>query len=666
MVIYCDRLSFRAVVRILGLRIVGSGTEWVVSLLDEPAWGGGQRVLRRVLRLAGIPVREAGFHAGSMCSSAGERLPWVASRIAQDLAFAQARDTASGVSVLGSINARWGRRTVELHLAKRLWVPISGLVLRILVASQLSVAEHGRSIILLHRPTVVGSKRILDRFPELAIHLCGPTGNWGEWIRHLFGRISRVVFARGASDAKEPDRQPGEGDPAPSPSLASVDPNAAGLLVLQQDDLGADRSYRTQPHWLFADGDRPQFHTYVLGKSYVRRTPYDAQTLQQLGITVLGTVIPFVFQRLTKGRFELGRVVSDAALCAFGSVFRRGELRTAYRTTLGLLLHAWILGRLCRALNIRVFLSGEGFLRETDAMQLIGPPLGITTVSYQYSNLARSSVVMMTTATTLLTFSDAYEVLYSKGEIGPESMVENGYPFDSSFECLHERSATLRSRLAAAGATFVICFFDETVDPGKYGLIHPSQHRAEFEALLQKVAEDPTIGLVVKTQYLRNAPSRLYASHEQLEAVRNSGRYVEIAHGSHRNTVFPAEAALAADIAIGHVIGGTASLEAALSGRRSIMLNPYGYTGVHDQIYDQAEVVFSSVEEALEAVCAYRKGDPSHAALGDWTPILDHFDPFRDGESGHRMRRLLDELVVNSEDRPLVMDHDSTTQVSMP
>jgi len=301
-------------------------------------------------------------------------------------------------------------------------------------------------------------------------------------------------------------------------------------------------------------------------------------------------------------------------------------------------------------------MSGEGFLRETDAMQLVGPPLGVATVGYQYSNLTRSHVIMLQTSTTFLSFSEACGEAFGSAKMGPQGVVANGYPYDSSFELLEQRAASLRRRLEAAGATFVVCFFDETMSPGRYGSIHPSEHRAELETLITMVAEDPTIALVIKTQYRRNAPSRLYAGDPRLKAAMDSQRYVEISHGSHRNTVFPAEAALAADVAIGHVFGATASLEAALAGRRSIMLNEYGFKGLHDHVYDRAEIVFSSLEDALVAVRRYRAGDPAQAALGDWTPILDYFDPFRDGDSGRRMRRLLTELVFNSGDRLSVAD----------
>lgn len=656
MIIYCDRLSLRSLARILGFRLVGAraGSEWVVRLLDEPPQSGAQRGFCRLLRLAGIKIGEVDFHAGSMYTSEGDKLPWAATSLASDLVMAQAEVLLSRSSTLRSINDRWGRRTVELRIAKRSYGAVRELVLRILVASHLARSEKDRSVVLLHRPRFIGSQPVCDTFADVDLRLCGQASDWGARIHSLSARISRRIGAGSSTHRAEQDS--GVGVSATGESPMDTNPAVPGVLVLQRDDLGADRSYRTQPHWLFSDGDRPEFQTYVLGTSYVRRTPPDSRALDQLGVTILESLPRFLPQRSKEGRIVLARLVVDAARCAFGFLIRSGELRTAFRTTFALLLHAWALGRLCRALNIRVFVSGEGFLRETDAMQLVGPPLGVATVGYQYSNLPRSHVIMLQTSTTFLSFSEACGDVFGSARMGPQGVVANGYPYDSSFELLEERAASLRKRLEAAGATFVVCFFDETITPGRYGSIHPSEHRADLETLITMVAEDPTIALVIKTQYRRHAPSRLYAGHPRLRAVMDSNRYLELSHGSHRNTVFPAEAALAADVAIGHIFGATASLEAALAGRRSLLLNEYGFKGVHDHVYERAEIVFSSLGDALEAVRRYRAGDPAHAELGDWTPILDYFDPFRDGNSGRRMRSLLNELVFNSGDRLSLVD----------
>jgi hypothetical protein len=112
-------------------------------------------------------------------------------------------------------------------------------------------------------------------------------------------------------------------------------------------------------------------------------------------------------------------------------------------------------------------------------------------------------------------------------------------------------------------------------------------------------------------------------------------------HGATRNIVFPAEAALSADITIGHTMGATASLEAALAGSRSILLNPYGFKSDNDLLYAQADIVYETMFDALKAVEGFRNGERKYAGLGDWTPIISSLDPFRDNRSSDRLKDLL-------------------------
>ena len=81
------------------------------------------------------------------------------------------------------------------------------------------------------------------------------------------------------------------------------------------------------------------------------------------------------------------------------------------------------------------------------------------------------------------------------------------------------------------------------------------------------MAEHPDIGLVVKSQFRRNSPSALYPHCAELKAAMATGRYLELVNGSQRNIVFPAEAAMISDMVIGHLIGGTAPLEAGTARR---------------------------------------------------------------------------------------------------
>ena len=112
----------------------------------------------------------------------------------------------------------------------------------------------------------------------------------------------------------------------------------------------------------------------------------------------------------------------------------------------------------------------------------------------------------------------------------------------------------------------IFCYFDESVQFDKYGLINPADHYREIKALLKLVIEDPTVGLIIKMQFQSNLPQYNDAISDIRNEAITTRRCIKLSNGAHRNIVFPAEAALAADIVIGHTVGASAGLETALAG----------------------------------------------------------------------------------------------------
>ena len=200
-------------------------------------------------------------------------------------------------------------------------------------------------------------------------------------------------------------------------------------------------------------------------------------------------------------------------------------------------------------------------------------------------------------------------------------------------------------KLASAGAEFIICYFDESVQPTKYGLIGQESHCTEHLILYQLVLDDTSVALIVKPQFEWNSPKYFEQLRKMRAAAAETGRYLEMIYGAFRNIIFPAEAALTADISIGHAIGGTAPLEAALAGVRSIILNSYGVRSELDELYAEGDIVYPSLEAALDAIKAFRAGSVDRQRLGDWTPILHHFDPYRDGKAADRLRSILENAI---------------------
>jgi hypothetical protein len=326
-----------------------------------------------------------------------------------------------------------------------------------------------------------------------------------------------------------------------------------------------------------------------------------------------------------------------------------------------LLWRAQEMGALARWLGVRTYVFGEPYLIETDAMQLAAPGLGVETIAYQYSNLAFMSPLMLSTADRMVLFSMLYRPLWESGGIAPRRHDVGGYVYDAAQERVRARARQLREKLAAAGARFVLCYFDENVQYDRWGCVHPDDHRTEIRALAALVTADPAVGVVIKSQFERNSPSRLYAGDALIGAARATGRYVELCAGVHRNNVFPVEAALSADLCIGHLIGATASLEAGLAGVRSVLLNTTGLEAANAAQYARADLVYTSMDGLLAAVARLRAGDPAAAALGDWSQIAAAFDPLRDGRAAQRLRALVEHSVRNDATDALTIHSEEPT-----
>jgi hypothetical protein len=591
------------------------------------------------MRALGFNVDEARFFTGTLRTSGGEVVYRAARRKSNELSFETARQLVSISPLLARLNGRYKRNTILLYIAKIQRVSIERFVLRIFTADALARDEGTDALVLLSHPRLFNGD-ILRSESAVSVYFYGATGTLTAKMTtlpctltasaiRLFAWFLQALRLRDLARSHASKR-----DPTP------------GLLVLQEDDLSLDRSYRTQPHWLFPDDPIPTFRTFVLAISKSLRLPVNADELFKNGIILLDerertalrpppSTLP-IYRQLRKDARDCLAVMlrsnSPSEISALGEVWR-------------LLVRTRTLAGLCERLNIRAFMSCENYMIETDAIQLAAPSLGIRTVSYQYSSLPFPSTLMMTTADSLLTFSPLYHHLWSHCGISPGEFVDLGYPFDSSFELVRERSRALRQQLEAAGALFVLCYLDESVQQEKYGCIPFEDHHRELATLAGLVLDDCQLGLVVKSQFTRNTPSRLHGGDPVFAQAAATGRYVELCQGAHRNIVFPAEASLVADITIGHMAGATASLEAALTGQRCVMLNPYPVRGENDHIYAQANVVFPSLKEALAAIHEYRAGASQYKGLGDWSPILRHFDLHHDGKAGRRTRRFLEQLL---------------------
>jgi len=622
------------------------------------------------MRCLGFRVEEAEFFAGSLRMADGQVVFPTALSKSGDLAFRAAERALARSRFLARLNHKWGRNVIFKYISRSIQMPGLQVALRFMGAEALRQTNRTKEgFLIAQRHFALDSDLLRALSPGLKVYFyrswlyqcSGATFISSDSYEFLKQKRACVLFLllflklREMKWSLEALMRRGSKVQA---SFNISEPRLPSLLVLQEDDLSLDRSYRTQPHWFFPEDGKPPFRTLVLQTSSLEGLPVDNEALKAQGIVPLSKKDLYILSRRFWSSYPVQqRLRRDFWKCAVRSILGpSGEVRVLFEVA-RLLYTAKVLAGFCEQSHVRAFMTCENYMVEADAVQLIAKSLHITTLSYQYSNAGKAGPVMKTAADIMLTFSPLYHRLWIGDGIRPGRFTDIGYVFDASFGHVRRRARGHRRLLEKAGAQFVICYFDESVLRDKYGLISDKDHCAEILALLQVVLEDPSVGLVVKTQFRSNSPQNFAEITALLAAAKATGRYLELVYGTHRNIVFPAEAALSADIAIGHAVGATAALEAALAGVRSILLNPYGMKGENDTLYAQADIVYPSMMAALGAIRSFRSGTPEYVRLGDWSPIIGHFDPFRDGCAGHRMRALLEQVVMREGTEPLDLQH---------
>jgi hypothetical protein len=235
-----------------------------------------------------------------------------------------------------------------------------------------------------------------------------------------------------------------------------------------------------------------------------------------------------------------------------------------------------------------------------------------------------------------------YKSPFQRDGIGPKEWRFGGYIYDSVADVVRNRAQGYRNALRNKGAKFIICYFDESVQHDRWGLVSKDDHLTELHVLAKAVLEDSSFGVVVKSQFMKNSPSQLYPDNDLLQAAKATGRYLELREGKHRNDIYPVEAALVADLCISQKFGATAALEAAMAGVRTLLINKHGAKTLWDHLYSEVEIELESIECVMKKVSELRLLKDNKSPLGDWSQILHEFDPFRDGKATIRLHHCVE------------------------
>jgi hypothetical protein len=204
----------------------------------------------------------------------------------------------------------------------------------------------------------------------------------------------------------------------------------------------------------------------------------------------------------------------------------------------------------------------------------------------------------------------------------------------------------VREALLAKGARRVIAFFDENSHDDERWLLGHAVTRVNYGFLLEKLLREPWLGLVLKPKAPASLRQRLGPVGDLLRRAQATGRCLILGEGVAERSYPPAAAALVADVAIhGHLCAATAGMEAALAGIPTLLMDLEGWPASPLCRLGRGSVVFTEWETLWRACVGHWSSAGGVPGFGDWSPLLDELDPFRDGRAAERMGTYLQWLL---------------------
>lgn len=237
-------------------------------------------------------------------------------------------------------------------------------------------------------------------------------------------------------------------------------------------------------------------------------------------------------------------------------------------------------------------------------------------------------------------------------------IIVTGYPKDYAANILKSDAIKVRKRLQNIGVKKIITIFDENSgNDNRWHTGHELQ-RENYYFPIKLALENPELGIIFKPKHAKTLRTRLGSIAELLEEAEKTGRVMVYEESGFYTTLAPPVlAGLSADICIhGHF--GTASLECALQGIPTLVIDREGEPFHKFNILPRGKVIFNNWDDTINALNEHIEYPSGIPGFGDWSDYLDEFDPFRDGKAASRIGTYLHSLMQgfdNGLDRETIM-----------
>lgn len=583
----------------------------------------------KLLNSLGFSIKEVKFVSGHL-NYENENVFLKAREIAGKLSIDCSDDIVLSSETILNLNKKFNKGTIELYISRYLQLYIEKWIMNILVIKSINRSSNSDFEIFLCKPYIFNKKLISNYFPDLNIFFYSNNFLRDLKIYYLFisSKFSVIKFLFHAFKNN-------------SKTTSSEEQNS--VLCLQNDTISLDRKKRAEPHWVDLN-DIANYNTYILSFGY-KSSPQilDEKKLNQKNCYV---VFPSIFLKSYKA--NKNNKVLKLIFATIKKTNLKFWLSNNYSEKYHLLqinklfLNSYLISAIAIDLKTKVFIINEPQSIFSDALLLVSDKLAINSIALQYSNMNMISPLMMSNANVFCIFSEIYKSVFSYKNIKPERFLLTGYLYNGLRDYLLEESEKLKKYFKYLNVDFVISYFDENIQYGKWALYNEIDHKKDLENLATAIIENKRLGIIIKTQFNYNSPAILYPNNLLIEQAINTGRFIEIKSGNLRNDIYVSQAALASDLCIGHSYGGTASLEAAVYGVKSVLIADNYTSTKWDYLYNQSNIIYDSLESIIKDVTDNKTKKKS---IGDWSGIINTFDFARNFSAKNNLTKLINNYL---------------------
>ena len=297
--------------------------------------------------------------------------------------------------------------------------------------------------------------------------------------------------------------------------------------------------------------------------------------------------------------------------------------------------------------NIKVFHTWFKYDSEhmaiADAMRETGGVMSLWQISFE----ELPNVEFLAVADIFFAFSNSWmganeEIIGSKITY----RVNTGF-IGSNYELLRPKALELRKKLHLKGAKKIVACFDENASGDFRWNVGEEIEKIHYKLLLEKVLEHSWLGVIFKPKQPQTLRKRLGEVLILLEQAEMTGRCMVLeASGLYASIIPPVMAGMAADVAIqGSMNAGTTALECALAGIPTLSIDLEGVSKSRLYELGLGQVIFRNYEEMWEILQEHWNSTEGIPRFGDWSPLLDEMDQFRDNRGSERVGTYLHWLI---------------------